>query len=321
MKNTLAAKWGVALLVMAVPATILALIITFGFPKAQAEWSRGNGEFSIVATTNVWADLAYQVGGEAVTAHAIISNINQDPHSYEASAREQLLINQADLVLMNGGGYDDFMITLVAGRTGEGMLIKAVETAGTRADGNEHIWLSVERVRIVAAKIAELIKRETDDKVDAQIDANLATVNQKLDEIAAKEASIKEKLKSFESTNKSVKVLQTEPLGAYLLEDCGYEDVTPNEFIEAIEEQRDIPPATIEELRTLLNSGEISFVLINSSSSTEQVRNAFGSPENIPFLGLSELLSQDPDTYEYDGDYFDYLYNAVAILDPGFWRG
>src|ERR671913_568416 len=36
-----------------------------------------------------------------------------DPHSFEPSARDQLTVQRADLILENGGGYDAFIDALI----------------------------------------------------------------------------------------------------------------------------------------------------------------------------------------------------------------
>ena len=127
MKRILASIAAVGMLMLLAGCSLL--------PAEPRKWSRGSGQISIVATTNVWADLAYQIGGKAVTSHAIIYNINQDPHSYEATVRDQLMVDKANLVLVNGGGYDDFMSKLAKNKKPTSV-INAVKVAGTRADGN-----------------------------------------------------------------------------------------------------------------------------------------------------------------------------------------
>ena len=50
---------------------------------------------------------------------SIICDPDQDPHSYEASAQNQLALSKADLVIENGGGYDDFIDRMVKASTGQ----------------------------------------------------------------------------------------------------------------------------------------------------------------------------------------------------------
>ena len=292
-------------------AVVMALTLSACVESAPREWFRGTGDISIVASTNVWADIAYQIGGKAVTAHAIIFNVNQDPHSFEASAREQLLVNEADILLTNGGGYDDFMTTMIDASPKTASVLDAVTVAGTRADGNEHIWFSIERVRKVATELATQIKAVALPDQAVDIDANLARFNQRMDAIAAQAAAIKSK-------SAGATVVQTEPLAGYLLDEVGFIDLTPAEFSEAIEEERDVPAAALEEIRALIQGGKVQMVVVNYASGYNLDSTFFGeNTKQVNSVGLSELLEQDPDTFEYYGDFFTYLESGLLTLKMG----
>ncbi|WP_203136998.1 metal ABC transporter solute-binding protein, Zn/Mn family [Microbacterium sp. JZ31] len=91
---------------LAVPALVLAGCSSTDAPDAGAEDGAG---FSIVASTSVYASLLSELVGDAADVTAIVDSPTQDPHSYEATTRDQLAVQQADLVVRNGGGYDPFM--------------------------------------------------------------------------------------------------------------------------------------------------------------------------------------------------------------------
>ena len=65
----------------------------------------------VVTSTNVYGDLVEQIGGDRVSVTSLIDDPAQDPHSFEASARDQLAISKAELVIENGGGYDPSWMT------------------------------------------------------------------------------------------------------------------------------------------------------------------------------------------------------------------
>ena len=44
---------------------------------------------------------------------SLISDPAADPHSFEPNAQAQLALSKAALVVENGGGYDDFMQTML----------------------------------------------------------------------------------------------------------------------------------------------------------------------------------------------------------------
>ena len=53
---------------------------------------------SVVASTNVYGDIAKTVGGSAVRVTSIIDNPDKDPHEYQADAQTRLALSKAQLV-------------------------------------------------------------------------------------------------------------------------------------------------------------------------------------------------------------------------------
>lgn len=64
---------------------------------------------TVVASTTVWADIARQVAGDAVTIDTLISDPAVDPHHYESTPSDVAAVQDADLVVYNGGAYDQFV--------------------------------------------------------------------------------------------------------------------------------------------------------------------------------------------------------------------
>lgn len=283
-------------------ATLLALA---GCSLAEPErWTAGEGKIKIVASTNVWGSVANLVAGDLATVDAIIYNVNQDPHSYELSAREQLLINNADIVIMNGGGYDDFMQQAIDADPTPAITVDAFMASGEDQTRNEHIWYDVDQVGDVAAVIGAALESVDESKFD-QIETRVADFRTKL-------AERKAKLDQLRSNPKNV--FLTEPLIEYLIEDAGYQNLTPTAFSDAIEEDRDVPPAVIKESSDLIRNGRIDAIYVNLNTQTAQVSDLQSINTGIPNFGVSELLPQDPDTYEYDGGYFEMLDGAIEAL-------
>ncbi|CAG7844998.1 hypothetical protein USB125703_01253 [Pseudoclavibacter triregionum] len=75
---------------------------------------------------------------------SIIDDPNKDPHEYEASAQNQLALSNAQVVIENGGGYDDFVDTMLdSAGNDSATVLDAVDISGkTAEDGeelNEHV--------------------------------------------------------------------------------------------------------------------------------------------------------------------------------------
>jgi zinc/manganese transport system substrate-binding protein len=110
-------------------ASLSALVLA-GCGTGSGDSAEGGDGVTVVTSTNVYASLAQAVAGDAAEVTPIISDPAQDPHEYEATAHDQLTLSKADLVLMNGGGYDSYMTTMLEAVDGEPEVIDAVGISG-----------------------------------------------------------------------------------------------------------------------------------------------------------------------------------------------
>ncbi len=244
-----------------------------------------DGLVHIVASTSVWGSLAEQVAGDLGSVTSFISGPDLDPHSFEASARDQLAIADADLVIENGGGYDPFMEALVAAAGSKAPVLSAFEASGLPGP-NEHVWYSFAGTeKVVAAIVDEL----------AAIDpANKATYESNGEALGAKIAALEARATSL-ATEGDVAV--TEPVPVYLLESVGLTNVTPDDFTEAIEEGNDVPPLALQETLALLTDKKVRLLAYNSqtaSPETERVRQA-AEDAGVPVVEFTETLPEGAD--------------------------
>jgi zinc/manganese transport system substrate-binding protein len=263
------------------------------------------GKITIVASTDVWGDIAKQIGGDAVTMTSIISDPAQDPHSYEANAQVQLALSKADVVIENGGGYDDFVDTLLKGAGNDSAkILNAVDISGfDQAPGlNEHVWYDFPTVKKVAAKIADTLSA-----LDASR-ASTFTANQKkfdaaLNVLMGEEAAIKA------SSAGGSGVAITEPVPLYLLVASGLVDKTPEAFSKAVEQGTDVAPDALKRTLTLFSEHKVALLAYNEQTSgpeTDQVIAA-AKVAGIPVVGVRETLPTGKDYLSWMTD------NLVAV--------
>lgn len=256
----------------------------------------------IVASTNVYGDLAAAIAGDAATVTSIIDGPAQDPHSYEASARDRLALADADLVVYNGGGYDPFVEALL-GASGEAEVLEAVAIAGYEGEAgehahddhghlegvNEHVWYSIPAMEALAAAITDTLSALDPAHAD-DFAANHAALADRLAALEARTAVLHEQL---EGTG----VALTEPVPAHLFAALGLDDLTPPEFAEAIEEDAGVPPLALEELLDLIASGRVALLGYNAQTAgpeTERVRAA-AETAGIPVVDFTETLPEGAD--------------------------
>src|ERR1700681_1824049 len=106
-------------------AALAALSIAVGVLSAACSSSSGpastaDSTATIVAVgaENEYANVIGQIGGKYVNVTAIESNPNTDPHSFEASASVAQAVSRAELVVQHGLGYDTYMNKIEAATPG-----------------------------------------------------------------------------------------------------------------------------------------------------------------------------------------------------------
>lgn len=76
------------------------------------------GPVKAIGVENEYADIISQVGGKYVDAQAIETDPNTDPHTFEASPKIAKEIAGAQLIVLNGVGYDDWAGKMIAASRG-----------------------------------------------------------------------------------------------------------------------------------------------------------------------------------------------------------
>ncbi len=251
-------------------------------------------QVTVVASTNVYGDIAKQIGGDKVRVISILSDPTQDPHSYEVNQTYPVELLRADIMIENGGEYDDFADAILKAAGNESIaVINAVELSGKRAasDGelNEHVWYDIRTVQ----KVADAIARDLSAVFAANaalFRVNAAVFQQKLAGLRAEEEKIK-------AAHDGVGVALTEAVPLYLLEASGLVNKTPREFSEAIEEGIDVPAAALNETLALLRSGDVKVLAYNEQTAgpeTEKVL-AEARANKVAVLPVTETLPEGQD--------------------------
>jgi zinc/manganese transport system substrate-binding protein len=270
--------------------SVLALVLA-GCSAAPAD-NAGDGVISIVASTNVYGDIASTIGGADVTVTSIIDDPEQDPHEFEANARVQLALSRADIVIVNGGGYDDFATTMLsAAGNDSARVIDAVQLSGhdASADGfNEHVWYDYPTMVTVVKAIAAALGI-ADPANASTYDARANGIVAQLDTLTQLESGIK-------ASVPGAGVLITEPVPLYALDASGLRNLTPPAFSEAIEDGTDASPELLQQV--LGEVAQARIVVYNEQTGGPQTDALLAAARQagVPTLGVTETL---PDGMHY----------------------
>lgn len=257
---------------------------------------------SVVASTDVYGSVAAAVGGDRVRVTSLIVGTAQDPHEFEASATDQLSVSEADLLVMNGEGYDDYM-TQLAGDT-DVPVVSAAEVTGLSEEGAgaEHFWYSLEGIQEVAAAIADELTALDPEGADAYADG-----------LAAFDSDVDALLETAAGITDCGDIVMTEPVPGYLLEAAGCTNVTPASFSEAIEEGTGVSVGDLQDVLDLVNGGTLGLLALNTQTEGPEAEQilAAGEAAGVPIVKFSETL---PDGEDYVGWMTENLDNVAAAL-------
>jgi ABC-type Zn uptake system ZnuABC Zn-binding protein ZnuA len=102
------------------------------------------GTLRVVTTTTVFADIVRQIGGKQVTVDSIIP-AGVGPEDYEPKPNDARRLSDAELVVSNGVGLDDFLDGIIeaSGKQDVERLVlgDGIPTVSVDGEENPHFWL------------------------------------------------------------------------------------------------------------------------------------------------------------------------------------
>lgn len=281
------------------PVLVLTLLAAAACGSSDADQG---GRIRVVASTNVYGSLVTAVAGDRAEVTSVISDPTQDPHSYEADPKTALALKKADVVVENGGGYDDFMDTLLASGGTSPVVLNAVTLSGKSAEGlNEHLWYDFPSMaKLVDGLVTAL--SEADGAGAAAFTANGDAVKARLAALEKTEAAVK-------ATAAGRGVAVTEPVPLYLLEACGLVDRTPEEFSEAIEEGSDVPARVLKETVDLMSGGQVALLAYNEQTAGAETAKVLDAAKahGVAVVPVTETLPAGE-------DYFGWMTDNLAAV-------
>lgn len=326
--------------------TILALTGAAATALATSACSPGgtadSGKPTIVTSTNAWAGVARAVAGDAAEVKPIIDDPGADPHSYEGSPRDAAKLSDADLVVFNGGGYDDFVEQMLSGTGEQKPTVRAMDSehgdqsggaghehggdqheeqhgghqhgdhqhghqhGGHQHSANEHAWYDMHAVGHVADHIADELGRVQPEQA--------ADFHRSAEQFRSELGGLQGRVQDIAARQQGKKVLVTEPVAHYLIEQSRLEDITPQSFVNAVEAENDPSAASVAEIQDAVNSRQAAAMVYNpqtESRVTQGIRDA-ALRNGTPVVEMTETLPPDKTYQQWMSDQISALDGALG---------
>jgi zinc/manganese transport system substrate-binding protein len=269
-----------------------------------------------------------QVAGDNFDVVALIEDPAMDPHSYEASARDQLAVSEASMFVMNGGGYDDFALVLAAAAGIEAFNIYEIHEAAhaheddhahseDHAHEDEHAHEEEDHAHEDEHAHEDGHSQEGHDHdhahdgsdhiwYDFHVAKHMASLfaeemaklqPENADQFSANAEAFRAAMTTIETrrdalADSSIHYFEAHPMASLLFGDLGFENLTPEGFAEAEEAELEPPVAVLAQAQEVIRSGKRSFIAVNSqvTSPTLEGLKELADEYGVAVLEFEELL-------------------------------
>lgn len=278
-----------------VAVVIMAAVMLFGANRIQSAANTQNNTrvMHVVAAENFWGSLVGQLCGIHCTVTSIVTDPNADPHEYEASSADAQMIANANFVIVNGVGYDDWALQLLAASSNQNRTVLNVANLLNVPNGsNPHLWYNPTYVNATVKQMyLDLVQMDPSDAVYykqqyANVTASLAQVDGRMAEIK----------RQFGGT----KVASTESIFVYLANATGLDLVSPPAFMEAVSEGDDPPVQSVVQFQNQLENGSVSVLVYNEQTVTPLTTQMkqIAIEHNVTVVGVTETIQPQDVPYE-----------------------
>lgn len=261
---------------------------------------------TVYATTNVWGSVAKAVGGDKVNVIVGVDDLSQDPHDYQATATDKLNVTKSAVMLVNGGGYDDWGISLAESVSHKPVVINAVALSGlspntdNAADepaSEQHQHDTQQEIKTADLQPSDhphapseghskvhshshadfnehvFFSLDTAKKVAEAVNKQLAATSPANQAIYAKNTQqfIQQidalKVKAKQiGQQKAITAFATEPVIGYLLADMGIKDVTPKAYVVQSETDAGVSVKVLNDSKSLLSNKQVGLLVVNAQT-------------------------------------------------------
>jgi zinc/manganese transport system substrate-binding protein len=237
---------------------------------------------TIVAAENFYGDVAKQLGGANVSVSSILTNPDQDPHLFEASASTARSIADARIVIFNGADYDPWMVKLLSASPRSGReVIEVAVLVDKKAGDNPHLWYDPNTMPALAKRLTALLATVDSD--------HRADYEQRLTKFEGTLKPLDEKVAVLRQKYAGVPVTATEPVFGYMATAIGL-NMRNEDFQLAIMNNTEPSPSQIAAFEKDLRSRAVKVLLYNNQASEETTKKmqAIAKHARVPVVGISE---------------------------------
>ena len=233
--------------------------------------------FDVVASVNQWGSLAQELGGSCVKVTSLINSTSVEPHDYEPTPSDLAKLTKADIVVLNGAGYDGWAEkaqfdkskqTIV--NVGDIMGVTVTEEHSHEHSENEsghhhhhgstnpHLWFSPEAVLKTANAITEAYETKAGKNT-----ATAQTAQRHFNSWNGDYADFVALINKARANGVQRRYVATESIINYLLDYAGSVDVTPEAYTNAMNSDSEPSAADLKDALSTVSGSGVDLLVVN----------------------------------------------------------
>lgn len=252
----------------------------------------GDGRIEVVAAENTWGAIVAGLGGDRVHVTSVVEDPNVDPHDYEATVGNARSVANAQLVVLNGGGYDAWMEHLLTSTGGDRRVVNAAATLPSAAAANVHLFADPGAVQVVSMRITAAL---------SSLDPGHAAyfVERAAQERKAWNGWVGQ-LRAIARSHGGTMVAATETLALPVLQRAGLRVVTPLAYMRAASQGVDPSPRDVELAGRVVEQRTAKLLASNLQATTPITEQLVASARaaGVPVVAVFEVLPRGSTYYE-----------------------
>ena len=238
----------------------------------------------VVVSVSQWSDLARTLGGACANVTTVLASSTIDPHDFEPRPGDIAAFEKADLVILNGVGYDTWGAHAVGNLHPGPAVVTAADVAGLPAGqgANPHLWydpdLLPRMAQSITAELTKLVPADA-DTFTAQATVWNHDFQPYLDQLT-----------TLRTAAAGRRYAATETVFDLLAHSVGLQDVTPAGYRSAVSNGSDPAPGDVAAFESALKGGRVDVLVFNTQtegSLPDQLRAA-AKDAGVPVVAVTE---------------------------------
>ncbi|MCH9641747.1 MAG: zinc ABC transporter substrate-binding protein [Actinomycetia bacterium] len=268
----------------------------------------------VVVSVDQWGDIVSQLGGACANVTTVLASSSVDPHHYEPAPSDAALFDGAQLVVINGGHYDEWAAKLATASAPEAPVIDAVEISGVNSghaghdheghdheggeghdhggEGDPHVWYLPSAVNQVAEAVTADLSSLSPEAASYFKKRHTAFENvmqpyaETIDAIKSRAAG-----KSFAATESVFDNMATA---------LGLQDKTPEGYRLAAANGTEPMPADLDGFLRLLDERGVDVLIYNKQTegSVPMKIRAAAEEAGVPVVGVTETVPPNAQSFQ-----------------------